>query len=606
MVWFRKVGPPLCPDNGKRDGVGQPLVASFCRSLLPTKYRRLDDDPPDGGGGSPTSNSVHPVVGASNHVSSYKESLMMDNTVGDQPFADFFEDEDIDLHEGDVTRSFVDGLISIDFSDWVQSLAEKSLDQTLVVKLLGRRIGYTTLRTKIHELWKPKQAIRLMDIENDYFLVSFQARSDYLQALAGGPWTVFGHYLTVQQWNSEFSTSVLYPTKVMVWICLPGLPVTLYKRSIIEEIGTSIGPVEGCPDLRNAQDLSVVEPILPVEAPSPAAAPSDSVSFGPWMVAARRTRKLPPNQSSSKVPHVTSFGQASRFSPIFVSDSDGINVSHSAPTVPTHVPSIPGAKQKSAMAKKKSAISGRNFKATTYFHRRALCRKQRNKITALKISDGSWCDDDDTLMSEAVGFFKTLFEDNGSPEDVFPIRNSFPQLSSDALRCLDSVPSGDEIHGALMEMAPLKSPGWDDFMDVNGNWDTHLLSSIFPHSVISHIVSIKCPDANDIANKPFWRMSTSHSFSIRSAYESLSDTGLNSPIHWQRPEEGSDVNALVRAIVKMRDTGWVTKIRWIPREANKLVDAMAKFDSANGLSLFAVPPSPLQLFLDSDVSILMY
>ncbi|KAK8639522.1 hypothetical protein V6N13_137897 [Hibiscus sabdariffa] len=122
---------------------------------------------------------------------------------------------------------------------------------------------------------------------------------------------------------------------------------------------------EGCPDLRNAQDLSVVEPILPVEAPSPAAAPSDSVSFGPWMVAARRTRKLPPNQSSSKVPHVTSFGQASRFSPIFVSDSDGINVSHSAPTVPTHVPSIPGAKQKSAMAKKKSAISGRNFKATT-------------------------------------------------------------------------------------------------------------------------------------------------------------------------------------------------------------------------------------------------
>ncbi|KAK8979211.1 hypothetical protein V6N11_009419 [Hibiscus sabdariffa] len=32
---------------------------------------------------------------------------------------------------------------------------------------------------------KPKQVIRLMDIENDYFLVSFHARSDYLQALAG-------------------------------------------------------------------------------------------------------------------------------------------------------------------------------------------------------------------------------------------------------------------------------------------------------------------------------------------------------------------------------------------------------------------------------------
>ncbi|KAK8530710.1 hypothetical protein V6N12_013212 [Hibiscus sabdariffa] len=61
-----------------------------------------------------------------------------------------------------------------------------------------------------------------------------------------------------------------------------------------------------------------------------------------------------------------------------------------------------------------------------------------------------------------------------------------------------------------------------------------------------------------------------------------SDTGLTSPIHWQRPEEGFDVNALV------------------------LADAMAKFDSANGLSLFAVPPSPLQPFLDSAVSTLMY
>ncbi|KAK9018022.1 hypothetical protein V6N11_001012 [Hibiscus sabdariffa] len=198
------------------------------------KHRRLDDSLSDGGDTRPVGPSLPP---------SYKESLMKDS---ESTFCDadaFFDDEDVEILEGDVSRSLVDGIISIDFSDRVRSLAEKSLDQTLVVKLLGRRIGYNTLRTKIYEIWKPQQALRLMDIENDYFLVTFKLRSDFLKVLAGGPWTIFGHYLTVQQWSSDFSTSSPYPTKVMVWIRLPGLPVPLYKKSLIEEIGESIGHV---------------------------------------------------------------------------------------------------------------------------------------------------------------------------------------------------------------------------------------------------------------------------------------------------------------------------------------------------------------------------
>ncbi|KAK8606629.1 hypothetical protein V6N13_052396 [Hibiscus sabdariffa] len=95
---------------------------------------------------------------------------------------------------------------------------------------------------------------------------------------------------------------------------------------------------------------------------------------------------------------------------------------------------------------------------TRYFHRRAICRKQRSMITTLKIRDGSWCDDDDTLCSEAVEFFRNLFDDTGSAQEVFPVINSFPQLSDVALRDLDSTPLREEIHSALMEMAPLKSP----------------------------------------------------------------------------------------------------------------------------------------------------
>ncbi|KAK8478310.1 hypothetical protein V6N11_014343 [Hibiscus sabdariffa] len=111
------------------------------------KHRRLDDDPPDSGKIRPTGTIPPP---------SYKDSLMEDNVAAIHDADEVFDEEDIGIQEGDVIRSLVDGIISIDFSNCVQSSAEKSLDQTLVVKLLGRRIGYTTLRTKIYEIWKPK------------------------------------------------------------------------------------------------------------------------------------------------------------------------------------------------------------------------------------------------------------------------------------------------------------------------------------------------------------------------------------------------------------------------------------------------------------------
>ncbi|KAK8521657.1 hypothetical protein V6N12_031548 [Hibiscus sabdariffa] len=98
-----------------------------------------------------------------------------------------------------------------------------------------------------------------------------------------------------------------------------------------------------------------------------------------------------------------------------------------------------------------------------YFHRRAICRKQKSKIIALKISNGSWCEDVATLMSEVVQFSQNLFKDDGSPSEAFFITSSFPHLSNDALQYLDSIPLCEEIHSALMEMASLKSPDILDF-----------------------------------------------------------------------------------------------------------------------------------------------
>ncbi|KAK8683136.1 hypothetical protein V6N13_039203 [Hibiscus sabdariffa] len=52
---------------------------------------------------------------------------------------------------------------------------------------------------------------------------------------------------------------------------------------------------------------------------------------------------------------------------------------------------------------------------TSYFHRRATCRKQKNRIWSLKLDSGDWVSDESSLKNGTVLFFKRLFSiDQGS------------------------------------------------------------------------------------------------------------------------------------------------------------------------------------------------
>ncbi|PPD79375.1 hypothetical protein GOBAR_DD23701 [Gossypium barbadense] len=54
---------------------------------------------------------------------------------------------------------------------------------------------------------------------------------------------VFGHYLTVQPWIVDFNPSKAFPSVVLTWIRFPGLPGLLYKRKVLEQIGSLVGKV---------------------------------------------------------------------------------------------------------------------------------------------------------------------------------------------------------------------------------------------------------------------------------------------------------------------------------------------------------------------------
>lgn len=61
----------------------------------------------------------------------------------------------------------------------VKERIRKAWKKTLIIKLLGRNIGYTLLNRKIHDLWRPKATIHLVAIENGYFLARFSFLEEY-------------------------------------------------------------------------------------------------------------------------------------------------------------------------------------------------------------------------------------------------------------------------------------------------------------------------------------------------------------------------------------------------------------------------------------------
>ncbi|PPD74427.1 hypothetical protein GOBAR_DD28645 [Gossypium barbadense] len=85
--------------------------------------------------------------------------------------------------------------------------------------------------------------IQLMDIENDYYLATFESIEDYAMFFSKGPWVVFGQYLMVQPWSPQFTPLEPFPHNFVAWMRILGLLGTLYKKSILKEIGEMIGIV---------------------------------------------------------------------------------------------------------------------------------------------------------------------------------------------------------------------------------------------------------------------------------------------------------------------------------------------------------------------------
>ncbi|MBA0567263.1 hypothetical protein Golob_012012, partial [Gossypium lobatum] len=125
--------------------------------------------------------------------------------------------EDFELLEGEAKKEIIDGILSITFSERVHQFISKCMARTVPLKVIG--------------------------LENDYFSVNFQDDDEYLYAVSGGPWTIFGQYLTIRPWTPSFTTDQDFPASLLVWIRLPGLSEGMYTRSLLKFIARAIGRV---------------------------------------------------------------------------------------------------------------------------------------------------------------------------------------------------------------------------------------------------------------------------------------------------------------------------------------------------------------------------
>ncbi|KAL9422299.1 hypothetical protein AB3S75_034549 [Citrus x aurantiifolia] len=176
---------------------------------------------------------------------SYRDALrdsgLGKNSIHGMTEGEEFHDDDWDFEPGDVMVSSDGAMPTIDFSKRIQEKLIKPWQNSVVVKLLGKNIGYRVLCNRLKSMWKKIGEFSVVDLENNFFLIRLQSYEDVEYVVTEGPWVIMGHYLTVQPWSPQFDSKVTKLDTVNAWIRLPGMPMHLYDKRILKKVGQLVG-----------------------------------------------------------------------------------------------------------------------------------------------------------------------------------------------------------------------------------------------------------------------------------------------------------------------------------------------------------------------------
>lgn len=109
------------------------------------------------------------------------------------------DDED-DASNDDIVKNLEDeSCFNMGMSREEKIFVRRPWCTSLIIKFIGRRIGYQYLLKRLQAMWRIQSSITLIDLLNNFFIVCFRAKEDYDTALFDGTWLVGDHYLHVQK-----------------------------------------------------------------------------------------------------------------------------------------------------------------------------------------------------------------------------------------------------------------------------------------------------------------------------------------------------------------------------------------------------------------------
>ncbi|KAL8142956.1 hypothetical protein V2J09_015988 [Rumex salicifolius] len=111
----------------------------------------------------------------------------------------------------------------------------------MYIKVLDRSMPLPLMDRKLREVWKPNGGMSVVDLPRRFFLIRFDLEGDYLDALTGGPWKVFGNHILIQAWDPFFDPLTDDITSTPVWVRFSNIPMIYYHRTILMRIAEGIG-----------------------------------------------------------------------------------------------------------------------------------------------------------------------------------------------------------------------------------------------------------------------------------------------------------------------------------------------------------------------------
>ncbi|CAN1142693.1 hypothetical protein LINPERHAP2_LOCUS13202 [Linum perenne] len=92
--------------------------------------------------------------------------------------------------ENDITPVISNGVRALRLSQGFKEKLCKPWTNTVVIRLIGKSVGYSYLCNRLRSMWKPSSSMQVIDVDLNCFMVRFGEEKDYFRALTGGPWRV--------------------------------------------------------------------------------------------------------------------------------------------------------------------------------------------------------------------------------------------------------------------------------------------------------------------------------------------------------------------------------------------------------------------------------